>query len=237
MNRMLLLSTALLTALAALPAPTPAQAASDGALLLRCQSPDGTIGYTDRSCAVFGAKSVPIDAQLVTRIVRDEARQARLQAAAAGAQPDFDMGSATRIDDAYAAAPAAPGRRSPASGCARTPAQLATDLHASMALGDVNRVAESYHFAGMSSAAGERVLDRLQGLAGHPVVDSRYYGASIGEASHAMDGSGVATSADDAPGMVQLVLGSAEGGDASVEFDVHHYAGCYFVSFAGASFA
>jgi hypothetical protein len=225
MNRMLFLSTALLTALAALPAPVPAEAASDGALLLRCRSPDGTIGYTDRSCAVFGAKSVPIDAQLVTRIVRDQARQARLQAMAAGAQPDFDMGSATHIDDAYAAAPATPGRRSPASGCARTPAQLANDLQASVALGDVNRIAESYHFAGMSTAAGERVLDRLQRYAGRSVVDSNYYAASMGPA---LDDTG----AGDAPGVVQLVLGGQEGGAAAVDFDVERYAGCYFVSFA-----
>jgi hypothetical protein len=225
MNRMLFLSTALLATLAALPAPTPAEAASDGALLLRCKSPDGTIGYTDRSCAVFGAKSVPVDAQLVTRIVRDQARQARLQAVAAGAEPDFDMGSAMRIDDARAATNQAPGRRSPASGCARTPAQLATDLHASVALGDVNRIAESYHFAGMSTAAGEHVLDRLQGYAGWAVGDSRYYAPSIGPA---LGGTGPGEPA----GMVQLVVGGQEGGASAVDFDVERYAGCYFVSFA-----
>ena len=69
MNRFALLSTALATALAAMPAPMPAEAATDG-MLLRCRSPDGTIGYTDRSCAMFGAQAVPIDAELVARIGR-----------------------------------------------------------------------------------------------------------------------------------------------------------------------
>jgi hypothetical protein len=225
MNRTLFLSTALLTALAALPAPTPAEAASDGALLLRCKSPDGTVGYTDRSCAVFGAKAVPIDAELVSRIVRDRARHARMEAAAAGAEPGFDMGSAMRIDDTYAST-TTPGRRSPASGCARSPAQLATDLHASVALGDVNRIAESYHFAGMSTAAGERVLDRLQRYAGRAVVDSSYYAATIGPAKAGGSDDG------DAAGVLQLEVDGQDGGAAAVDFDVERYAGCYFVSFA-----
>jgi hypothetical protein len=219
MKRLLLISTALTVALAAVPAPMPARAATDTALL-RCRSPDGTIGYTDRSCSVFGAQAVPIDAQLVARIVRDQARFGDADAEGrdgSGGDSGFDMGSA-------ALAPAAPGRRSPVAGCAHTPAQLATDLHASVALGDVNRIAESYHFAGMSSDAGERVLDRLQDIAGRPVVDSHYYAASIGPAPISDDGS--------APGMLQLVMGNAQGGDAAVEFDVHRYAGCYFVSFA-----
>lgn len=240
MNRYLLLSTALAAALAAFPSPTPAQAqAAEGAgLLLRCRAPDGTIGYTDRSCAAFGAQAVPIDADLVVRIARDRASSARLEASAAGAEAGFDMDSAKLVDASLAGAatpvaaipqdPAAPGRRSPASGCARNPAQLATDLHASVALGDVNRIAESYHFAGMSTAAGERVLDRLQRYAGKPVVESHYYAASLGPA---FDGDAVA--GDEAPGIVQLVLGGQDGTSAAaVDFDVERYAGCYFVSFA-----
>lgn len=235
MNRLLLLTTALATALAALPAPMPAEAASDGAFLLRCRMPDGTIGYTDRSCAAFGAQAVPLDAELVSRIVRDRAREARLQAAAAGAGEDFDMASATLASAdglAAAGAPAgmAPGRRSAAAGCARSPGQLANDLRASVALGDVNRIAESYHFAGMSTAGGERVLDRLQRYAGQAVVDSRYYPASLAGAGWGTSDGGAAAGA---PGMMQLVVASA-GGEAgsAVTFDVHRYEGCYFVSFA-----
>ncbi|MGN6112585.1 MAG: hypothetical protein ACTHOC_06205 [Luteimonas sp.] len=236
MNRFALLSTALATALAAMPAPMPAEAATDG-MLLRCRSPDGTIGYTDRSCAVFGAQAVPIDAELVARIVSDRRYSARLKADAAGADPQFDMDSATLVQGAsgtdageqrYAAA--APGRRSPIAGCARNPAQLATDLQASVAMGDVNRIAESYHFAGMSTDDGERVLDRLQRYAGQPVAASHYYGASIGVAS-TVDGA-IAFAGNDAPGMVQLVLGGEDGAATAVDFDVERYQGCYFVSFA-----
>lgn len=239
MNRTTLLSTMFATALAAaIPATPPAQAATDG-MLLRCRSPDGTIGYTDRSCSVFGAQAVPIDADLVVRIARDRAHAARLEAGAVGADPGFDMDSAM-LADAMASSTvgmpqgeiqqAAPGRRSPASGCARDPAQLANDLHASVALGDVNRIAESYHFAGMSTDAGERVLDRLQHYAGRPVVDSHYYAASLGPAAFA-DGDGA--DAGDAPGVVQLVLAGDDGATAAaVDFEVERYAGCYFVSFA-----
>jgi hypothetical protein len=235
MNRFAILSTTLATALAAMPAPMPAEAATGGALL-RCQSPDGTIGYTDRSCAVFGAQAVPIDADLVVRITRDRAR-ADLAATAAGAEPGFDMDSAMLVGTADRGGTsdgkpsdalqdlAAPGRRSPATGCARNPAQLATDLHASIALGDVNRIAESYHFAGMSTDAGERVLDRLQRYAGRPVVDSHYYAASIGPAA-------MGDTAGGSQGMVQLVLAGRDGAGTSVEFEVERYADCYFVSFA-----
>jgi hypothetical protein len=232
MKTSMLLTTALAAALAALPAaPNTAEAATGDGVLLRCRAPDGTIGYTDRNCSVFGAQAVPIDADLVVRIARDRAYEARLQAAAAGADAAFDMDSATMVQgglaatDAGAGAAAPPGRRSPTSGCARSPSQLANDLHASVALGDVNRIAESYHFAGMSTAAGERVLDRLQHYAGRPVVDTRYYGTTLAMAGTDA-GEGATT------GMVQLVL--AEDGSVAdaVDFEVERYAGCYFVSFA-----
>ena len=100
------------------------------------------------------------------------------------------------------------------------------DLHGALALGDVNRVAESYHFAGMAADAGERTLDRLRQLVGRPVLDSNYYAASIGDGATLLAGPG-----DGNAGMLQLVLGSADGGVAAIDFDVRRYAGCYFVSF------
>lgn len=216
MNRFVLFSTALVVAIAAAPIPLPASAASASAnnTLLRCRAPDGSIGYTDRSCAVFGAESVPISRELLTRIARDQAREPD------GIQDD-GAGFALSAD-----APAIPGRRAPASGCARTPVQLAMDLHGALALGDVNRVAESYHFAGMSSEAGERTLDRLRGLVGRQVVDSQYLDASISDGPTLLAGPG-----GDSAGMLQLVLGDADGSVSAVDFDVHRYAGCYFVSF------
>ena len=197
--------------LAALPAPMPVRAAS---AILRCQSPDGTLVYTDKACGAFGAKAAPMPGALLSRIYQDEAR--------------FDSDS-----DADAPAVLPPvERRSASRGCARTPTQLAMDLRGSLALGDVNRVAESYHWVGMSSRQGERTLDRLQRLIGKPVLDSHYFDAQIGAS---VDGSALLASNDTSiggdAGMLQLVLGGGDTARSAIDFDVHRYAGCYFVTF------
>lgn len=257
MNRVALLSSTLAAALAAAPAPMPAEAADD-AIVVRCMSPDGTIGYTDRSCAVFGSQAVPMDPELVARLSADRAQAvarayaSRFEDAAYGAGddqagvPGADAASAGAYADAHGfdAATASlvqplAGRRSPASGCARSPAQLANDLEASVALGDVNRIAESYHFAGMSTAAGERVMDRLQHYAGRVVLESRYLGGiRTVRAPDAFAIDGAIASADAyatasaGPARVRLVLAGDGGGATSVDFGVQRYQGCYFVRFA-----
>lgn len=225
MNKPLLTLAAATVAMTAAPLPAPVAAAGG---IQRCESADGTLVYTDKACAAFDARPTPMSGELLTRIAREEALSAR-----AG-------GLAGTVDAALPLAGLIPagtplGRRSPASGCARTPTQLQMDLRTSLALGDVNRVAESYHWAGMSSKAGERMLDRLQHLAGRRAVDSQYYDARIGFA-----GSGgfadAATLLADASGgngeagILQLQLGN-DGNRSLVDFDVHRYKGCYFVSF------
>lgn len=230
-SRLPLLSAALAAALAAA-APLSMPAAANDALQ-RCRAPDGTIGYTDRSCAVFGSESAPLPGDLMARIVREEARAVDFDSI------DFDSIDADglRAEGMQALGlnqPVAPGRRSPGSGCARSSTQLAMDVHAALALGDVNRVAESYHFAGMSSDAGERTLDRLQQLTGRPVLDSQYFDASIAStgSNGFVDGATLlAGPGNGGTGMLQLVLGNGEGGASTVDFDVHRYAGCYFVRF------
>ena len=197
--------------LSAVPAAAPLHAAS---AILRCQSPDGTLVYTDKACGAFGAKAAPMPGALLSRIYQDEAR--------------FDSDS-----DADAPAVLPPvERRSASRGCARTPTQLAMDLRGSLALGDVNRVAESYHWVGMSSRQGERTLDRLQRLIGKPVLDSHYFDAQIGAS---VDGSALLASNDTSiggdAGMLQLVLGGGDTARSAIDFDVHRYAGCYFVTF------
>ena len=138
-----------------------------------------------RSCAIFGAGSTLESSESIAVIDWSE---------------DGDVDAWTR---------GGVGRRSPAGGCARSRSQLATDLYGALALGDVNRVAESYHFAGMSSSAGRETMNRLQALMGHEVIDSQSY----------------------SPDRLQLLLADAGGGASAIDFDVHRYAGCYFVSF------
>ena len=213
MRRFPLLAAALVVALASVPAPAPVHAT----ILQKCQSADGTIGYTDGNCAVFGDDAVAISSRVID--------QAPAEPALSTAYPMMDA-----RDTGISMMGSAPGRRSPADGCARTPTQLAMDLRASLALGDVNRVAESYDWAGMSNEAGQRTLDRLQQLVDRPVLDSRYLAASYGAAG-AMYASSAGVRSPGA-GTLQLIVGGDDGpGARTIDFDVHQVAGCYFVSF------
>ena len=211
MNRFPLLAAALTLALAAAPAPGPVHATS----IQKCQSADGSIGYTDGSCKVFGADATAISSRLLDMPADTTVAVAYPQMEATGVA----MGSAI-------------GRRSPADGCARTPTQLAMDLRAALAQGDVNRVAESYHWAGMPNDQAQRVLDRLQQLVGRTVVDSRYLDASYGSAQGMWRASSDNAMPAAGNGTLQLLLaGDDAPGAGSLDFDVHQYAGCYFVSF------
>ena len=212
MKRVSLIAAALTCALAAIPAPGPAHATS----IQKCQSADGSIGYTDGSCKVFGSDSIAVSSRFI---------DAPADTTVAFGYPALeDAGTGMAMGSIG-------GRRSPADGCARTATQLAMDLRASLALGDVNRVAESYDWAGMDNAQGQRTLDRLQALIGRPVLDSRYLDASYGFAGGGLYASADAGFGGDA-GVLQVMLGDGDGrGASSIEFDVHHYEGCYFVSF------
>jgi hypothetical protein len=210
MNRFIPLAAVSFAILAAAPA-SPVAHATTG--IMKCATPDGTTVYTDHACKP-GSKAVPISGQLLTRIARDEARS-----------PDA-------VDAGYSDAIPVPGRRSVAAGCARTPTQLQMDLRASIALGDVNRIAESYHWVGLSTREGERVLDRLQRLAREPVADAHYFDASISSSSFGAEAIELA-STDNGPGpagMLQLQVGQGSG-TTVVDMNVERYAGCYFVKF------
>lgn len=211
---------------AAAPTPMPATATD---VILRCQAPDGSIGYTDKSCAVFGAKAVPLPDELTSRLAYEAAAERGWDADAGVAA----SGSELAAYDTYIAP--APGMRSPASGCARSPVQLAMDVHAALAIGDVNRLAESYHFAGMSSRDGERTLDRLQTLIGQPVLDSQYYDTSIATTGIAGFGDAAMVAGPqrttNAGGTLQVVLGNGDHAASTVDFKVQRYAGCYFMRF------
>lgn len=216
MNTLLPCTAALALLCTAVPVSAPASASTS---LQRCVTPDGAEVYTDQPCGRLDASASPLPAGLLARIARDEAMERRrdpLAGTVDAAQPLHAM----RI-----------GRRSPASGCAKSANQLAVDLRGALALGDVNRVAESYHWAGMSAKSGRRVMDRLQDLTAKKVMDSAYYGGGFAGLS---DGATLLASVDGGQagdtGILQLMLGGDQVRSV-VDFDVHRYAGCYFVSF------
>lgn len=217
-----LLSTFAITALLA---GTPiGQQAQAGTGIQRCQAPDGATVYTDKACAAFGARAVPMSGELLTKIVREQARAE--SAALAG---DAVGGAYADAETPLASAPvAAVGRRSASDGCARTPTQLAMDLRGAFALQDVNRIAESYDWVGMSSKGANRIMERLESLARHPVLDTQYFDAQISSGGALMASSN--DSATGGSGVMQVMFGG--GGTPFVtDFDVQRQAGCYFVRF------
>ena len=191
--------------LAALPSiPQRAQATTG---VLRCQMPDGTSLYTNKSCGDVGGKAVPLPAEVLARIARERRYEARLS----GVPEDMLAGVAPRM--------AQPGqRRAVASGCARDPRQLALDLQASLALGDVNRVAESFDWAGMRNAQAQAVMDQLGRLtAREALVDAEFFDAQLG--------------AVDEAGLMQVTFES-DGATRVDAFDVSLDSGCYFLRYA-----
>lgn len=180
----------------------------------RCVSADGIAVYTDKACATLGARRLPIPGALLARIARDEAA--------------FDGSTEAGFDGTMRRSGGAVARRTPASGCARSPTQLSMDLQGAWALGDVNRVAESYHWVGLGHRQAHRVMQRLDRLSAQPLVQASYFNARIGSgpmqlAGPSHDGAGLA-------GVMQLMFG--EGSARSVQdFDVRRYRGCYFIEF------
>ena len=201
-------------AFASLPLVPAVQA---GGGIQRCESPSGEAIYTDKACATFDAKAVPMSGELLVRLAGEEARA--------------PAGSSAANTVAVAVSAPAPGRRSVADGCARTPTQLAMDLRGAFALGDVNRIAESYHWVDMSHASAMAVMQRLEQLQGNTLVDTRYFDATIGSgfASYADNSGG--GHVDGSAGILQATFGD-DGRMASItDFEVLRHAGCYFIRF------
>lgn len=191
--------------LAALPAVPPRAEAAAG--VLRCQMPDGTSVYTNTACSDFGAQAAPLSADVLNRIEREQRHEARLSGVA---------------DDALSAIgprrPAAGARRGVASGCAGSPGQLARDLQASLAMGDVNRVAESFDWAGMRHEQAQPIMDQLDRMAGREaVVDAEFFAAQLGGRGDA--------------GMMQVTF-EADGATRVDDFAVSANSGCYFLRYA-----
>lgn len=182
-----------------------------GAGIQRCKTADGTVVYTDTVCALFDARPVPLPAGLLTRLAN------------APAAPGGAFSAVYRDAAAPWPWPGVIGRRAPSGGCARTPRQLARDLIGAFALRNVNRVAESYHWVGLSHRQSMAVMRQLERLAAQPLADARFLAAWIGPADAVPDpGAGKS-------GLMQLVF---LGGDTRViDLEVRRHSGCYFISF------
>lgn len=172
-------------------ATAPAHAAG---AIHRCETSDGMAVYTDSACTAFDAKPAAMPADLLNRLAMDDAvfNSATSRARA--------LGSAIRT------------RRAPQAGCARSPGQLSTDLLASFAMGDVNRLAESVHWPGLRHRQAHAVMNRLQQLLRQSLIDASFWPGLAGTGGGAM----------------QLTFAQPQ---RVVEVGVEHYAGCYFVRF------
>ncbi|QDH69250.1 hypothetical protein [Marilutibacter alkalisoli] len=187
-------------------APRGAQAATGVA---RCAMPDGTHAYTDTGCRSLGGAHVILSTELLNRIRRERRHESRLTG-----EPLVEHGL-------LAGSVAVAARRPLAHGCATTPRQLALDLRASVVLGNVNRIAESFDWAGMSHNQAMQVMTRIEQLVGLAVVDAEYFGATMGMGAPEAGDSGT----------MQVILQDASMQKVA-DFDVRRDSGCYFLRHA-----
>jgi hypothetical protein len=192
----------------------------------QCITADGNTLYTDKPCRSIGARAVAMRGELATRLIRERATEARFT----GVEVAYITGSnaPTATTATMRAAREAIGRRSIRGGCANTTTQLAMDLRGAFALGDVNRIAESFHWVGMSQRGANETMKRLQSLSRRNLMDVQYYDAQIGgwmATADAGDGGGASDG-----GVMQLQFG--DGMSATIQdFDVVRNGGCWVVRF------
>ncbi|HEY5804580.1 MAG TPA: hypothetical protein VIT90_12880 [Lysobacter sp.] len=167
--------------------------------LHRCQAHDGQAVYTDTACVALGAAPAPMSAELVNRLTFDASASASL-----GLLDSGHMSGAI------------PVRRPAASGCARNVGQLSLDLLGAFAMGDVNRIAESFHWPGLRHEQAQQVMTRLQRLSRQSLVDASYW-PGLATATASVGG-----------GAMQLVFSEPQ---QVLELGVERYSGCYFVRF------
>lgn len=199
------------------PAAHDVQAAYTG--IQKCRAADGTAVYTDRPCDALNAAPAAMSGELGLRLASEE-----MQAVHAGFETHAGL-----ADAALPAAHGTPtGRRSLAAGCARTPTQLAMDVQAAAGLGDVNRLAESYHWVGMTHQQAMPVLQRLEQMTRGRVLGAQFHGASMGLGLQFAHASGEMM--EPQAGTLLLSLEN-DGATRTVQLNVEQYAGCYFVRF------
>lgn len=207
MRTLLVPALALATASAVALISAAPRSAEASAGVARCAMPDGSYAYTSTACSSLGGTHEALPAEVLNRIRRER----RLESQLAGT-PMVENGL-------LAAAPVASAARRPqGQGCATTPHQLAIDLRASMAMGDVNRIAESFDWAGMSHGQAMQAMARIERLGGLALVDAEYFDATFG----------IAAAGSGDRGTLQVILLDA-GMQKVADFDVRRDSGCYFV--------
>lgn len=200
------------------PAARDVNAAYSG--IQKCRASDGTTIYTDKPCNEIGAANAPMSTELDLRLASE-----RTERSLAGLDPGLDV---TADGTVFADAAGTPtGRRSPAAGCARSATQLAMDVQASIGLKNVNRLAESFHWVGMSHREALPVVQRLERMAQAHVAAAQVFGGASTGLQFA-DAGGEAY--ESGTGRLQLILQS-DGATRTVELNVEQYAGCYFARF------
>lgn len=198
---------------AALTAPAARDVQAGYTGIQKCRAPDGSVVYTDKPCDAFDARPEAMSTDLGLRL-SDASR-------ATDAAPDAALDAGVPAGHGTST-----GRRSLAAGCARSPMQLAMDVQASMGLRDVNRLAESYHWVGMTHEQAVPVMKQLEALTRAQLLGAQVHSMSMG--LQFADASGEMT--EPQAGSLLLSL-QAEEGPRSLQLNVQQYAGCYFMRF------
>lgn len=187
----------------AIVSPSGSAQASTG--VARCAMPDGTYAYTNVSCNRLGGRHAALPADVQNRIRSERRREA------------LATGASLPAAEGLLASLPSESRRPRGQGCATSPRQLAADLRASMAQGDVNRIAESFDWAGMSHGQAMQMMARIQRLGGVSMVGAEFFGSTHAGDQYASAG-----------GTLQVTL-QDRGGHRVADFDVRLSAGCYFL--------
>lgn len=211
-----LLPSALLAALALTVLPSLPQAAHADAGVLRCRMPDGSNVYTSKACGAFGATSAPLPGDLLARIGKETRREAAFSGS--------DVGNPSLMSPSSLVGKVA------THGCADSPQQLAVNLQAAVAAGDVNRVAETYDWNGMRNAQAQRVMHRLAQLSSRTMVSVTYFDAHIEGLGETFADAGPAAEMDGGAGMLQARLDIGDGPQV-MDFSVQRKQGCYLVRY------
>ena len=127
-------------------------------------------------------------------------------------------------------APVAAGAIARPTGCARTLRDLAFELQAAIDSQDVNRLAASYDWDGMSTRSGYAILERLAAIARRPLVGIvPLYGSAVADAAAGADLADVVHRRPSALRLDQVARDTAS--PAPTVLSLRRDLGCWWVRF------